>query len=269
MRSILSALSTAQVSPDDATLSSLTGVLHYHIGGRATTQDVLQSLDLTDMSRLLDIGCGTGGLVLEAASQYGCHATGIDSTEEYVNVANELLAFPKVNDLIAGRARFQNDNALNLSTVAQNSVDRVSVVHVGMNIESKTALASEIARVATDGARVVIFDMMQGRNYDGALTYPLPFAYDKEDSHVSALSEYVSSFQNSGFDVVQVDDRTAACKQALDRMLTMPPSDMSLSVLMTDFAARVANVRDMFSTEKLGAYQITFTIKKPLECARL
>lgn len=52
---------------------------------------ICRKLRLKPGQRLLDIGCGWGGLVLHAAQHYGVHATGITLSRPQVELANERI----------------------------------------------------------------------------------------------------------------------------------------------------------------------------------
>ena len=53
---------------------------------------LLRGLDVGSGTRILDAGCGVGGLAVWAAQKFGCHVTGITITEEHIAMADELAA---------------------------------------------------------------------------------------------------------------------------------------------------------------------------------
>jgi cyclopropane-fatty-acyl-phospholipid synthase len=52
---------------------------------------ICRKLRLSEGERLLDIGCGWGGLILHAARHYGVHATGITLSERQLALAQERM----------------------------------------------------------------------------------------------------------------------------------------------------------------------------------
>ena len=52
---------------------------------------ICRKLRLLPGDRLLDIGCGWGGLVMYAAQQYGVHALGITLSSKQVELAQERI----------------------------------------------------------------------------------------------------------------------------------------------------------------------------------
>ncbi|MGH8631433.1 MAG: class I SAM-dependent methyltransferase, partial [Burkholderiales bacterium] len=57
-----------------------------------------RKLRLAPGERLLDIGCGWGGLILHAAQRYGVHALGITLSEPQARLARERLAAAGLSD---------------------------------------------------------------------------------------------------------------------------------------------------------------------------
>ena len=120
-------------------------------------------------SRVLDIGSALGGPARHFAEMFGAHVTGIDLTQEYVDVANELTR----RCGLAERAVFRQASALDLP-FTRNSFDRASLIHVGMNIADKATLFAEVRRVLEPGALFVVYDIMKVGN--GDVPYPMPWA---------------------------------------------------------------------------------------------
>ena len=91
---------------------------------------------------LLDIGCGIGGPSRFFATERNCRVTGIDLTEDYVRTAEALAQ--RVG--LADRVSYRQASALALPFEA-GPFDGAYMMHVGMNIEDKPALFTEVRRV--------------------------------------------------------------------------------------------------------------------------
>jgi cyclopropane-fatty-acyl-phospholipid synthase len=53
---------------------------------------IAEKLDLTDIDRVLDIGCGWGGLARYAAERHGCAVTAVNISQEQLRYAREFCA---------------------------------------------------------------------------------------------------------------------------------------------------------------------------------
>ena len=96
--------------PEKLSPEILSTVEHLHSGGMATTRDQASLISITPDSRVLDVGCGTGGPARYLADKFGCRVEGVDLTPEFVEVGQELTRRCGLSDLVALRV----GNALEL-----------------------------------------------------------------------------------------------------------------------------------------------------------
>jgi cyclopropane-fatty-acyl-phospholipid synthase len=99
----------------------------------AKLDHICRKLRLTKDERLLDIGCGWGGLILHAVRHYGVRAVGITLSENQFRLANERIAQAG----LAGRAEaLLLDYRDALARFGSESFDKVSSIgmfeHVGL-----------------------------------------------------------------------------------------------------------------------------------------
>ena len=204
-------------------------------------------MDLRPGMRLLDVGSGVGGPARYIAAEFGCKVTGIDLTEEFVQVANRLTQLLKLQHL----AEFQQASALALP-FEPHTFDRAWMIHVGMNIDDKAGVYREVGRVLKAGGLFVIFDFM--RTGEGALQYPVPWALSKETSFVCDLPSYRKALTEGGFRVVPERGRRAFAIEFTERMMARmaesgPPA-IGLHLLLGDKAPIMA--RNMLAMMKSG-----------------
>ena len=197
---ILKALAAAGKDINGLTPKDLAPVDEFHVGGRPATLAFAEQFAPTPGMRLLDIGCGLGGAARYFASEHDCRVTGIDLSAEYAAVANALAARVGLSD----RVSCQQGSALTLP-FAQGSFDGAYMFHVGMNIEDKAKLFSEVRRVLTPSGVFGIYDVM--RLADGDLHYPVPWTSSAEVSFVADVETYRRLLAAAGFEVLKERNR--------------------------------------------------------------
>ncbi|HEC23811.1 MAG TPA: class I SAM-dependent methyltransferase [Chloroflexi bacterium] len=75
-----------------------TGEEDIHTAQRQKLEHICRKLQLRPGERLLDIGCGWGGLLIHAAREYGVDATGITLSEKQAALARERIAEAGLSD---------------------------------------------------------------------------------------------------------------------------------------------------------------------------
>lgn len=135
---------------------ALAALDEFHLGGRSATEALAQSLELSPGDQVLDVGCGVGGPARFFARTLNVHVTGVDRTSAFVEVARVLSE----RTGLADRTRFQLGEGARL-TFEDGAFDAVTLIHVGMNVEDKSALFRELRRVTRAGGRVLVYDVMR------------------------------------------------------------------------------------------------------------
>ncbi len=177
---------------------------------------------------MLDVGCGLGGAARFVAKRYGCHVSGIDLTPEYVETATAICAWVGLGDRISLR---QSD-ALTMP-FDDHAFDRAYMMHVGMNIDDKVRLCSEVNRVLRSNSYFGIYDIM--RIGDGELKYPVPWATTAASNAVATPDQYREALQKAGFAVTAERNRrdfALAFFARLRAAATEGPPPLGLHILM-------------------------------------
>ena len=194
----------------------LAGVDEFHLGSRAATEALAQTLVVPPGAHLLDVGCGVGGPARFFARALDAHVTGVDLTPDFVEVARELSC----RTGLAERTRFAVGDGAHLEA-ADGSFDAVTLIHVGMNVADKQGLFRELRRVTREGGTILVYDILQHR--EGELRYPMPWAADPETSFLGTREVYVDALEGAGLDVVEIRDQRRLALKALARVATEPP----------------------------------------------
>lgn len=200
LEAIKSGMAELGKSEANITLEDLGPVEEFHVGGRAASAHFLDQLELVAEDRVLDVGCGLGGVSRFTADRYGCHVTGIDLTKEYVQtglVMNKWVG-------LQNRVQFEIGNATELQK-PDASFDTAYMMHVGMNIPDKHQLAQELYRVLKPGGLLGIYDIM--RTSEEEVTFPMPWASDPDGSALAYANEYRTALESAGFRVTRENGR--------------------------------------------------------------
>jgi MPBQ/MSBQ methyltransferase len=227
---ILDGLRDAGVDTDQLTVDDLGGLDQLHAGSLPATRYLLERLELDDQTRLLDVGCGIGGASRVAAATYRCPVVGIDLSPDFIRVGRQLTEQVGLGGLVD--LRVASGDRIDL---ADASLDRAMIIHVGMNIPDKPAVFAEVRRVLKPGAIFGVYEQMQVG--DGEPTYPLPWAEDERSSFVETAEAYALALQSTGFVVEHTEDRRAATAGPPGPEPRLSPA----AVFGPSFAERIAN----------------------------
>lgn len=232
---IFEALAAAGKDVNHLTPKDLAPVDEFHVGGRQATMAFAQHFGLRPGMRLLDIGCGLGGAARYFAHEHGCRVTGIDLSDEYVNVANALAARVGLDE----RVSYKQGSALALP-FEPGRFDAAYMLHVGMNIENKAKLFAEVRRVLAPSGLFGIYDVM--RLAAGELSYPVPWASGPESSFVADAASYRQLLVAAGFEVLKERDRRDFALEVFGQMKARAaagaPAPLGLHIVMGANAAQ-------------------------------
>jgi len=162
---------------------------------------ILNKLRLKSGQRLLDIGCGWGSLVIEAAKKYGVLAVGLTLSKQQYELANERIK----EEGLQGRVEVRLEDYRETSQKEKGIYDRIVSVgmfeHVGR--ENIPIFFEETKKLLKDKGIMVLHTIgrMQPEELDTWLKkYIFPGGY------IPALGEVVEAADSYGFDFVDVED---------------------------------------------------------------
>jgi ubiquinone/menaquinone biosynthesis C-methylase UbiE len=230
-QAILDALVASGKDPAHLVPADLAPVDEFHIGGRQATNDLAAQLPLQPGWHLLDIGSGLGGASRFFAHEHQCRVSGIDLTEDYVRVAGSLAQ--RVG--LADKVDYRQGSALSIP-FPDHVFDGAYMLHVGMNIEDKAALFSEVRRVLKPGGVFAIYDVTR-ETETGDLAYPVPWAMTAETSFVTTAAAYRTLLEAAGFIIEKERSRRDFAIEFFRQMRARVadaggPSPLGLHILM-------------------------------------
>lgn len=199
-QAVLEALKAGGKDIDHLAAADLSAADEFHLGWGAQTEELAHELGFGPGDHVLDIGSGIGGPARHFAVTLGCHVTGIDLTQEFVDVATALTRRCGLSD----RVDFCQGSALAMP-FPDGAFDGAILIHVGMNIPDKARLFAEARRVLRPGGLFGVYDIM--RTGEGVLPYPMPWAATQETSFVEPASAYRTFLATAGFAIEKERDR--------------------------------------------------------------
>ncbi|WP_432894188.1 class I SAM-dependent methyltransferase [Kribbella sp. CA-245084] len=231
------------LKPEDLAL-----VEDYHTGGRLATVQLVDLLELTPESEVLDDGSGIGGTARYLADRFGCAVTAVDLSDEYCETAHWLNRLVGLDDKIVVR---QGD--VTSLPLDDRSVDVVFSQHVQMNVARKDRLYQEARRVLRDGGRLALWDIMAGDGRE--LDYPLPWADGPEHSFLVPPSVLRTEIEAAGFTVTHWADLTDQVGAMMRMIQSQPPSPLGLHAFVPTFRERVTHLTEALTDGRVRAVQ--------------
>ena len=125
----------------------------FNIGGVGSIDRLAELCEIRENSKVLAVGCGTGGNSCYLAQTYGCHITGIDVAEHMIQKAQ--LRAEELN--LTDRVIFQLGDAYNLQ-FPPDSFDVVLTVFVSQFLD-KERVFPKFVRVMKNGGSLGINEM--------------------------------------------------------------------------------------------------------------
>ena len=147
--------------------------------------------------RVLDIGCGWGGLGLYLAEVAGADVTGITLSQEQQAIANER----SVEKGLADRARFKLQDYRDVTGPFDRIVSVGMFEHVGVN-HYETFFRKAAQQLADDGVMVL---HSIGRSEGPGITNPWIAKYIFPGGYIPALSEVLPCIEKAGLLVTDIE----------------------------------------------------------------
>ena len=242
---IENALTAAGYDLDHLQAGDLGMLEDFHTMGRIATSQLVDLLDISPETEVLDAGSGIGGTARYVADRCGCRVTAVDLTEEYCDTSRWL------NGLVGLDARITVRQADVTELPFSDGVFDVAISqHVQMNVADKTRLYGEARRVLADGGRLAVWDIADGGR--GDLDYPLPWADNALRSHLVTPDQLRTTVESAGFDIEHWDDLSDEAS-AIMRTVLSTPGPLGLEAFVPDFAVKATNLTDALADGRLRA----------------
>mgnify|MGYP005988952755 CR=1 FL=1 len=255
---IISGLNRLDKDLSKLTLDDLQPVDEFHIRGDIATQELIELAQFTPDMHILDVGCGVGGSTRRLSSETGCNVTGVDLSDEYIDVANRLTQLLQMQE----KVKFTAASALELP-FDDNTFDGTWSIQMNMNVEDKLGWLKELYRVLKPGGRAVLYEVFENKN--APIYFPVPWAQDSSMSYLISPESYQQIITSLGFEIEVWNDKTNLAQQAFARMKE-PNGDARLPALGLhmligdDFKTKSYNMRRNLDDERISLIE-TLLIK--------
>lgn len=182
------------------------GVPFFNIGGTSSLDRLAELCQLNQESKILVVGCGTGGNSCYLADKYGCQIVGIDTAEHMIEHAQERAKTLQLADQVI----FQVGDAYNLE-FPDNSFDVVLTVFVSQFLDPHQAYPGFL-RVLRPGGYLGINEMYK---VDEVPQEALPRVEEGEEifREITELpfklrgpSVWRGAFEKSGFGDIAIEE---------------------------------------------------------------
>lgn len=204
---IIEGLNKLGVDLADVTLDDLQPVDEFHIRGDIATKELINLARFTPDMHILDVGCGIGGSTRRLAKEIGCRVTGIDLSDEYIDVAKRLTQLLGMQDQV----EFYACSALELP-FEDNFFDGIWSLQMNMNVEDKLSWLKETYRVVKPGGHSVFYEVCGNKNK--SLHFPVPWAQNSSMSFLVEPELFRNQIMSAGFDIDVWNDKTDLAQQA-------------------------------------------------------
>ncbi|MBE0476063.1 MAG: class I SAM-dependent methyltransferase [Coriobacteriia bacterium] len=164
---------------------------------------ICRKLRLRPGERLLDIGCGWGGLLVHAAREYGVDATGITLSEPQARLAQRRIAEAGLSERC--RARVLDYRDVDESRPFDKLVSVGMFEHVGAELlptyfEKASRLLAEGGTFLNHGISCSVFEHRRKHGPSFSQKYVFP------DGELLPISTTLAAAEDAGFEVRDVED---------------------------------------------------------------
>jgi tocopherol O-methyltransferase len=175
-------------------------------------------LTISSHSHILDVGCGMGGSSLHLAKKYNAFVSGITLSQEQMLIATQKSRSEKITNV-----NFKVEDALSLTSFANNSVDIVWSLESCEQFYNKNLFIDQAFRVLKPGGQLMLATWCSDREeYEGRFAKKyrkLCLAFDLP--YMPTIDYYSKQLNNRGFAVKASLDWSVYVKKSWDVGLSL------------------------------------------------
>ncbi len=207
LEKIKQGLTKAGKNPERLEIKDLSTIDQLHTGGHIASLMLAEKAHLSKGAKVLDAGCGIGGASRLLSKNFNCRVTGIDIVKTFIDAAEFLTKSTGMTDKI----KFIQMSVLETS-FEDNSFDCIWCQHTLMNIKEKKEALSEFHRLLKPGGILVLHEITKGKNNNGTIHLPVPWAAKPSLSFLVSSDAITSMLDKIGFTSQFYIDQTEDAK---------------------------------------------------------
>lgn len=144
------------------------GFRQAHEGHNVATDNsqtfVAHKLQVGDMDRVLDMGCGIGGPLRGIMRRTGANITGVTINSFQIQRAKEITA--KLTPWMQARCHYVNEDYLNIKGLEPGAYDAAFYMESSLHCENRTKTFAETYRLLKPGGRLVAMEYVTLDGWD-------------------------------------------------------------------------------------------------------
>lgn len=217
---------------------------------------ICRKVELKEGEKVIELGCGWGGLAVYAAKNYGVNVMAYDISSELINYAKKNSEKHEVKDLVT----FINDNYKNVAGVYDKFISVGMIEHVGKkNYREFIEVIKKTLKKGGQGFVQFIGKVSSRRNDAWIEKHIFPGTY------TPTLSQLLSAFEKGGLVVRDVENLRLHYARTIDHWTERFESNIyKIREMFDDRFARMwrlyLNYTSVgFKYGDLALYQIVFT----------
>jgi sterol 24-C-methyltransferase len=166
---------------------------------------VATKLQVGDMARVLDMGCGIGGPLRGVVRATGANITGVTINKHQVSRAREITS--KLSPWMQARSHFVVEDYLNVKGLEENAYDAAFYMESSLHTEQRAKTFGETFRLLKPGGRLVAMEYTLLPGWDASNPEHQRLMqlhlHGNGAAKTPTIEEDLAMFREAGFEVVE------------------------------------------------------------------